>query len=81
MEFTVLVLNGHRVTYLSENNITYNDTKSLIETVRFRVHRGSIFSPLLFLIYINGPVSVCLHTMPFPFVHDTNLFINGDDLL
>ena len=43
--------------------------------------QGSILGLLLCLIYINDLASVCEHTMPILFADDTNLFINGDDLI
>ena len=35
----------------------------------------------MFFNGINDLASVCEHTMPILFADDTNLFINGDDLL
>ena len=69
--------------YLSEwkQYVTYNDTKSSIKSIRCGVSQGSILGPLLFLIYINNLVSACQHTMTILFADDTNLFINGDNLL
>ena len=69
--------------YLSarKQSVTYNDTKSSIKSIRCGVPQGSILGPLLFFIYINVLVSVCQHTMPILFADDTNLFINGGNLL
>ena len=68
--------------YLSNHKqyVTYNGISSVTKTVKCGVPQGSILGPLLFLIYINDPCSVCKHTFPILFADDTNLFSSGKEI-
>ena len=62
--------------YLTDRKqiVTYNGVASSTKHVSCGVPQGSIFGPLLFLIYINDLCLVCKNTLPILFADDTNLF-------
>ena len=59
--------------------VTYNGMKSQNQVIKCGVPQGSILGPLLFLIYINDPATVCKNTFPILFADDSKLFISGRD--
>ena len=61
--------------------VTYNGTSSSTKVIKCGVPQGSILGPLLFLLYINDLPNVCKSTNPVLYADDTNLFINGKNLI
>ena len=68
--------------YLSNRKqfVTYNGTQSEKQTIKCGVPQGSIWGPLLFLVYINDLPHICHNTFPVLFPDDTNLFISGKNI-
>ena len=68
--------------YLSARSqyVEYNNDTSEMKTVICGVPRGSILSPLLFLLYVKYIylVSSCFYSIVF-FADVTNLFLSGED--
>ena len=58
----------------------FNGYESEYKLLKWCVPQGSIFGPLLFLVYINDLPSVSDLFMPILFADDTNLFCTGKDL-
>ena len=61
--------------------VTYNGIPSSTKLIQCGVPKGSILGPLLFLLYINDLPNVCKSADPILFADDTNLFINGSNLI
>ena len=61
--------------------VTYNGTSSSTKVITCGVPQGSILGPLLFLLYINDLPNVCKSPNPVLYSDDTNLFINGKNLI
>ena len=61
--------------------VTDNGTSSSTKVIKWGVPQGSILGPLLFLLYINDLPNVCKSTNPVLYADDTNLFINGKNLI
>ena len=63
--------------YLSNRKqfITYGDKQTHVETITWGVPQGSIFGPLLFLIFANDLHNVTKYLDPIMFADDTNLFV------
>ena len=60
--------------------VTYNGVSSDIKILQCGDPQCSILGPLLFLIYINDPATVCTSSFPILFADDTNLFSHGKDI-
>ena len=60
--------------------IMYDDNSSDIQSLTWGVPQGSIFSPLLFSLYVNDLPNVSDILFTIMFADDTSMFINGDDL-
>ena len=65
---------NNRLQYVSIGNANSN-----LEKIEYGVPQGSIFGPLLFLIFING-LPKCLHSVPRLFADDTALLISDSTL-
>ena len=80
MESGVMLLQWIK-TYMSDRKrfVTYDDTSSSMKTIYCGVPKGSIFGPILFLLYINDLSNVCKNTGPFSFADDSNLFNSDKD--
>ena len=61
--------------------VTYNGIPSSTKLIQCGVPQGSILGPLLFLLYINDLPNVYKSADPILFADDTNLFINGSNLI
>ena len=68
--------------YLSNRKqyVTYNGIKSQTEKINCGVPQGSIWGPLLFLIYINDLSTVSEACMSISLADDTNMFFTGKNL-
>ena len=68
--------------YLSDRSrcVSYNGVRSSTKSITCGVPQGSIFGPLLFLIYINDLYNVCRDSLPILFADDTNLFYKGNKM-
>ena len=60
--------------------VTYNNHKSSYEKINCGVPQGSIFGPILFLLYINDLKNVSEFCFSVLFADDTNMFITGKDM-
>ena len=63
-----------RYTYIGENN------KTDVKYVTCGVPQGSIFGPLLFLVYVNDLPNASRLLDPIKFADDSNLFFNHKDI-
>ena len=61
--------------------VTYNGIPSGTKLIQCGVPQGSVLGPLLFLLYINDLPNVCKSADPILFADDTNLFMNGSNLI
>ena len=61
--------------------VTYNGIPSSTKLIQCGVPQWSILGPLLFLLYINDLPNVCKSADPIVSADDTNLFINGSNLI
>ena len=60
--------------------VTYNNIKSDKGKVKCGVPQGSIWGPLLFLLYINDLTTVSTTSLSVLFADDTNIFMSGKNL-
>ena len=61
--------------------VAYNGIPSSSKLIKCDVLQGSILGTLLFLLYINALPNVCKSADPVLFADDTNLFINGSNII
>ena len=68
--------------YISNRSqfVTYNRVASTAKPINCGVPQGTIFGPLLFLMYINDLYNVCQKSVPILFADDTNLFYSWSSL-
>ena len=71
------------VSYLSKRQqyVSYNTVSSDYNNIHCGVPQGSIIGPLLFLLYINDMVNVSDVLFPILFADDSNVFINGKNII
>ena len=60
--------------------VSYNSRESEPKKITRGVLRGSILSPLLFLLYVNDLPKISYLLMPISSADDTNLFCSGKKL-
>ena len=60
--------------------MTYGDKQTNIETITCGVPQGSIFGPLLFLIFVNDLHKVTKYLDPIMFADDKNLFYSHKNI-
>ena len=68
-----MLTNGLDPTYPTENNVSVNYHESNLASVLYGVLQGSVFSPLLFLVYINDLNQAVKFCKVHHFADDTNL--------
>ena len=66
--------------YLSDRNqfVSVLDEKSDLLPVKFGVPQGSVFGPLLFLLYMNDISNIKEQGKIILFADDTNIFVTGE---
>ena len=62
-----------------EQYVEYASSKSELNNISCGIPQGSIWGPLLFLLYINDLANVSNVLLTILFADDSNLFTSGDD--